>query len=287
MSPQIQDIDRLIKDVPAMPVVAQKAMQIMGDPRTNNAQLAETLSSDPALASRILQMANSPFFGTRQRIATLNNAIFVMGHSALRSLIITVCTKGLFKDPGLTEEKLWEHCLGSAIIARGLAELTVMHDPDESFMGALLHDIGQVSLAVVYPEEYHALFERDFNSGSTMDEHLEVEMTEFGYDHCQIGSRVLLKWRLPEEFSRVARRHHTNNPEVVMNEEASALLAIVGLSNIIAARVGFGFKEPDKRVDVVNTIFHPILQIGKIETIKVIEDSLKTYKETRQQFNLT
>mgnify|MGYP006902104400 CR=1 FL=1 len=64
-------------------------------------------------------------------------------------------------------------------------------------------------------------------------------------------------------------------------------MAIVSLANMIAGRVGFGLHEPDARFEVVGTIFHPVLQIGKIETIKVIEASLKTYKETRAQFNLT
>ena len=61
MSPKIKSLDKMVQDVPAMPVVAQKIMDMLGDPRTTNTMLGETLASDQSLASRILQMANSPF----------------------------------------------------------------------------------------------------------------------------------------------------------------------------------------------------------------------------------
>ena len=108
MSPLIENLDRMVQGIPTMPVVAQKVMQMLGDPRTNNAALGETLSSDQSMASRVLRMANSPFFGTRRKIGSISNAIFILGHSALRSLIITACTKGLYANPRLMEQKLWE-----------------------------------------------------------------------------------------------------------------------------------------------------------------------------------
>ena len=73
MSPIIDNIDRMVRDVPAMPLVAQKVMHMLGDPRTTNSMLGDTLSSDQSLVTRILQMANSPFFGTRQKIASISN----------------------------------------------------------------------------------------------------------------------------------------------------------------------------------------------------------------------
>lgn len=287
MSPQIEDLDRMMREVPAMPVVAQKVMQLLGDTRSTNSILGETLSADQALVSRILQMANSPFFGTRQKIATISNAIFVMGHSALRSLIITVCTKGLFKNPGLMEEKIWEHSLGTALAARQIAELSNAMDPDEAFILGLLHDIGKTSLLVVYHDVFQEIFMTAYNRKLSMEEFRLLEKEEFGFDHCEVGARVLTKWRLPPVCARVARRHHTQNIELIEREEEPKALALASQANLVAIRVGFGFPEPDKRVNVISTVYNDILGIDRENTMAIIEKTLKVYKEARAQFNLT
>ncbi len=287
MSPQIENLDRMVRDVPAMPTVAQKVMNMLGDPRATNAMLGETLSSDQSMASKILQMANSPFFGTRQKIATISSGIFVMGHSALRSLIVTVCTKGLFKNPGLMEEKIWEHSLGAAVAARAIAEKTALMDPDEAFILGLLHDIGKTSLLVVYHDAYQELFMKAYNENLSMEELRELEREEFGYDHCEVGSRVLLKWRLPPLCARVARRHHSKNAELIQREEEPKLIALASQANLIAARVGFGTPVPDKRVDVVNNLFTKTMEIDKKTTVEIIENTLKVFREAREQFNLS
>lgn len=269
-----------------MPVVAEKVMHMLGDPRTTNTMLGETLASDQSLASRILQMANSPFFGTRQKIASVSSAVFVLGHSALRSLVITVCTKGLFKNSGLMEEKLWEHALATAVASRKLAERTTVMNPDEGFIAGLMHDIGKTSLAVVYHDEYAALFQKIYESDMLGDEGRAMEKEEFGFDHCEIGSRVLTKWRLPATLSRIARHHHTNNIELINREESPKALAMVGLANLVAARVGLGRAAPNKQVDVVSNIFAEVLEMSREDILQIIEQTLMTYKESRSQFDL-
>lgn len=277
----------MVRDVPAMPVVAQKVMHMLGDSRTTNVQLGETLASDQSLASRILQMANSPFFGTRKKISSISGAVFVLGHSALRSLIITACTKGLFKNPGLMEEKLWEHSLGSAIAAREIATACNRMDPDEAFISGLLHDIGKPIFVSAYPAEYRAIFTKVYESNLTMEENIALEKEEFGYDHCEVGSRVLTAWRLPTMYARAARRHHTDNLQLISGDDNPEVLAVVAQANRIAMRVGLGRPEPDKRVDVIETNANVYLNLNREKVLQIVEKTLKTYKEARDQFNLT
>ena len=286
MSPQIEDLDRMMRELPAMPVVAQKVMQLLGDSRSTNSLLGETLSADQSLVSRILQMANSPFFATKQKITSISNAIFILGHSALRSLLITVCTKDLFKGAGLMEEKLWEHSLGTAVAARELALKTSVMSPEEAFIAGLLHDIGKVSLMVAYHKEYKEIFAKFYNEKLSMTEMRQMEKEEFGYDHCEVGARAIAKWRLPKIYSRVARRHHADTEELINREDEPKVIALSGQANLIAARVGLGLHEPDKRIDVIGTVYNDILGLDRDAVLKIIEKTLKLYKETRGQFNL-
>ena len=286
MSPLIDSMDRMVRDIPAMPAVAQKVMHMLGDPRTTNSTLGSTLSSDMAMASRVLQMANSPFFGTRQKITSISQAIFVLGHAALRSLIITVCTKGIFKNPGLMEEKVWEHGMGTGVAARSIAEKTKLMDPDEAFLGGLLHDVGRMILIVVYRSEYQKIFEKSYNENLSLLEIMDLEKQEFGYDHAEIGSRVIVKWRLPAMFGRICRRHHTVKAEILDQEEDSSAIALVAQANLISVRLGLGGHEPDKRIEVVDTPFNQRLNIDKDMILALVEETWKTYKEYRDQFVL-
>lgn len=285
--PLIENLDLLVRDVPAMPAVAQKVMHMLGDPRTTNAALGEALASDQSMASRILQMANSPFFGTRQKIGSISSAIFVLGHAALRSLIITVCTKGLYKNPGLMEQKLWEHSLCSAVASRHIALKVGMMDPDDAFVGGLLHDIGQTILTVCYHGAYEQVFMDSYNEGLTREEVIERERTEFGYHHCEIGLRVITKWRLPGIYARIARRHHSDNLELLQKEENLHAIALVAQANLITCRLGLGLREPDKRIDIVQTVYNQILNLNRETVLQLVESTLKAYHDARDQFSLT
>jgi HD-like signal output (HDOD) protein len=286
LSPLIESMDNLVRDVPAMPAVAQRVMHLLGDPRSSNTDLSEALSADQALASRILQMANSPFFGTRQKISSIANAIFVMGHAALRSLIITVCTKGLYKNLGLMEQKLWEHSLGTAISSRYIAKKVGFFDAEEAFIGGLLHNIGRTILAVIYHKEMESLFVRFYNEGLMPSDMLAMEKEEFGYDSCEIGARVVTKWRLPGIYTRICRRHATEDPQLLLQEESPHAISIVGQANLITYRLGLGIREPDKRVDVIGTAFCDILKLEENALLDLIRDIVTNFRETQDHLGL-
>ncbi len=286
MAPEIQNIERIIRDIPSMPTVAQKIMHMLGDPRTTNAALGDALASDQSMATRILQMANSPAFGTRQKISTVQNAIFILGHATLRGVIIAVVTKGLFKNPGLMEKKIWEHSLSTAIGSRILSETTGKMNPDDAFVGGLLHDIGKTMFCVVFKNDYLPIYNHFYEDMLEMDEVRALEREEFGYDHCEIGARTITKWRLPSVYSRIARRHHAATIALMEKEDDPAAIAIVGLANLISHRIGMGLKEPDKRIDIVNSVYNEMLEISKEDIMKAVQDTMKTYKEFSSEFNM-
>lgn len=283
MSPLIEDLNRLMSDVPALPVVGQRVMTMMGDDNTTNAQLGSVLSSDQALASRVLQMANSPYFGARSPISSVSNAVFVLGHSALRSLIITVCTKGLYKQIGLMEEKLWDYALASAIGAREIARATGFLDPDDAFVGGLLHDVGRTILAVNFHDPYRDIFAHCFNEDLPASELKALEKEEFGYDHNEIGQATIAKWKLPPVFGRMARRHHDTNPELLGREEQPQAVALVAQAGLIAERLGLGFARPHRDVDLLeNPCNRHFLKLEAPALSKLVERTLLDFNENRK-----
>ena len=184
------------------------------------------------------------------------------------------------------EEKIWEHALAAAVAARQIAEALPPMDPDEAFLGGLLHDVGKTSLVVVYHDDFRDVFMEAYNDDLTMEEAMDLEKSEFGYTHCEIGALVLAKWRLPAVFARIARRHHTTNAELLSKEEDPRAIAVAGLANLIAQRLGLGRHEPDKRVDVIGSVFNETLGVNRDTALQIVEKTLKVYAEARDQFDL-
>src|SRR5664279_4657900 len=116
------NLNILVEDLPAMPLVATKVMQLIEDECVSVDELAKVVASDPAMAARIMKISNSAFYGCQRQIQTLPGAIMLLGFNTLKSLVIVASVKKVFKPFGLTENMLWEHSFGSGLAARIIAK---------------------------------------------------------------------------------------------------------------------------------------------------------------------
>jgi putative nucleotidyltransferase with HDIG domain len=99
---------------------------------------------------------------------------------------------------------LWHHNLASALIAEQIASAGFM-DKDVAYTSGILHDIGRFALTVIRPDEYATLLETHCGSAESI---LEAERGLFGWDHCDVGRRLVVDWKLPSEFEAIVANHH-------------------------------------------------------------------------------
>ena len=69
---------RIIQDlgqIPTMPTIAARVMQIVNDPHSSAEDVAKFISRDVALTSKVLRLANSAFYGIPRTISSVNSAI--------------------------------------------------------------------------------------------------------------------------------------------------------------------------------------------------------------------
>jgi len=111
-------------DLPTIPIVATKVMQLIESERASADEIAKVVASDPAVAARVLKISNSSFYGCQRQIQTLSHAIMVLGFSTLKSLVVAASVKQVYKPYGLTEKMLWEHSFGAGLAARIIAKET-------------------------------------------------------------------------------------------------------------------------------------------------------------------
>ncbi len=153
-------LDRLVMltgDLPSMPFIANKVMQIVSDPDAQVHALQKVIEDDQALAGRILKVANSALYARRRQITKLTDAIVMLGFNTIRSIAVTSATRNLYlkkgKVLGLKDKLLWEHSVASGIAGRIVANKANPIFAEEAFLWGLLHDIGKLVILQQLPDE--------------------------------------------------------------------------------------------------------------------------------------
>jgi putative nucleotidyltransferase with HDIG domain len=242
----IKKLIMLTGDLPPMPYVARRVMDIVNNPSTNAHDLQEVISKDQGLTGQILKIANSALYACSRKIETLTDAIIMLGFNAIRSLSIMSATKNLYqfkrqgKVLGLKDKLLWEHSVGSAVAARMIAQKVSVGYVEQAFMGGLLHDIGKLVLLQKIPEVFDSIVEEVYNTGRHFN---EVEQEVLGFTHAEVGALLIKKWKLPEDFEEAIRYH--NEVTTGLNVE-NQLVYLIDLANHMCHKLGIGFlSEPD------------------------------------------
>jgi HD-like signal output (HDOD) protein len=239
----IQDIILKAKDLPAMPPVANKVLELAGSPDTTAAQLQQVIADDQAMSARILKIANSALYGCSRKIKTLTEAIVMLGFNTIRSLVVTNAARNIYVESGQTmglkERLLWEHSIGCAFACRILIAKRHPHLTEEGFLAGLMHDIGKLVLNQHYRDAFDQVVQEVYNDARPF---VDVEREVLGFDHAMVGALLVNKWKLNESLEHAIRDHH--DPERIACGDV--LLCTLDLANHLCKKEGIGFvDQPD------------------------------------------
>lgn len=189
------------------PEVYLKVNEQLEDELCSVKEIGETVQSDPAIATRILKMVNSAYYGMPNRVTTMSQAVALLGRDRLKQIVIGIVLVSAFKDPKVASFSLagfWQHSIKTAVIARQLA---IQHkgddEPDALFIAGLLHDIGRLILVGSHPEIF-ALIEQNRRKRGLIG----AEWDRLGFDHAELGAALMAQWGLPELLVSCTRYHH-------------------------------------------------------------------------------
>ncbi len=256
---RLQSIVMTTRDLPAMPQVAAKVLELASDPGTSAAQLQQVISDDQAMTGRILKIANSAMYSCSRRIRTLSEAIVMLGFNSIRSLVVTSAARNLYNTrksrTGLKERLLWEHSIGCAIACRLLTAERAPALAEEAFLAGLMHDIGKLVLNLRVPERFDEVVQVVYNEGRPF--HV-TEAELLGFDHTQVGALLVNKWRLSPLLEEAILNHH--NLEALT--PANPLLLYLDLGNKMCRKMGIGFiDEPE--LDILGCPANRILGLDR------------------------
>jgi len=191
-------------DIPSAPPVVTDLMSAMADPMAGAEQIAAVIARDPTLVAQLLRVANSPFYGRRGQVGSVEAAVMTLGFHAVRNLVVALSTRGVYGEfSGLTRT-LWDHANAVAQASGAIAKSVGRVSVEDAMAAGLLHDLGMVLLLRADEAGYTALVD----GASDVDALAAAERGQFGFDHGDAGAAVVLHWSLPESLVAVVGAVH-------------------------------------------------------------------------------
>ncbi len=237
----IENIILKTVDIPTLPPIAMKVMNLIKDDFASLSVMEETISRDQGFVTRLLRIANSPYYGQDRKIEDIKQALLLIGFETLKSLVIATALRDLHRKFGVFEQRLWEHSLGVGLCSSLLAIITRMAKPDEALVCGLIHDVGKTIINNSMPEIYPQLYDKLYENGGTIK---DLESETFGFDHTIIGSLISKKWKLPEKLEMVITYHHTYPYPDYEDVAYADICNIVRVADQICNSIGIGLKKP-------------------------------------------
>ena len=204
------------------------------------AQIAEVIRLDPSLTTRVLDLVNSIFFGSKdnKRISGVEEASIFLGLNRIRELLFaTPVIEEILElgknAPSFPWEEFWKHSIGTAILTRELLSvLNISYEEEADYVAGLLHNLGILILAITFPDLFKKIYLKKY--GST-EELIDEENAKIGWGHAKIGAYYLWNHHISDEIVDAIHRH--DQPK--QSKESPKLAAAIQVSQAIVSELGF------------------------------------------------
>jgi putative nucleotidyltransferase with HDIG domain len=233
-------VDTIIESssqLPPFPAVINRALALLNDPKCSVQEVVETIQYDQAITANVLKVCNSPFYGLRQPVSSLQEAVMLIGFNPLLEIILGGAAGSVLGGStdgyDLEAGELWKHSVSSALLSQIISK-GLKKDPSPMlFTAALIHDIGKVMLNSYVREQIQAI------KGLVQDKKisfLTAEREVLGIDHAELSALIVEQWNFPREIVQAIRYHHT--PLLATSDQD--LVYLIYLSNLVAMLTGIG-----------------------------------------------
>lgn len=282
MNRELETLIMTASDLPTIPVVATKVMQLIESENATADEIAKVVSSDPAVAARVLKISNSSFYGCQRQIQTLSHAIMVLGFSTLKSLVVAASVKQVYKPYGLTEKMLWEHSFGAGLAARIIANESRIVNEEEAFLGGLFHDIGKIIMNTMDSQKFQSVMQKCYNDEISF---ADAERQSYPFTHSEVGGLVIKKWNFPDILMNAVLQHHTFDFNENEDPYLVRLSSVVGLSNLFCHCAGVGTREPDSSIILHQTVPGVLLDFSQEQMDYLMNKFVTAYEQDRSFFS--
>ena len=254
----MEDIRAKLKSehpLPPLPAVAQRLLELINQDAPFE-DIATVLATDPAMAARVLRVANSAALRGASPISSLTEAFLRLGTMQLRQLILGLVFVHHFPRRGAFDYvAFWRHSLHVALAAQQLEynALGLKLVGTEVYTAGLLHDIGIAYLNLTATTRYKEVI---VEARASEEPLAAVERRLLGVDHHEAAAYLLGEWRFPPSIVAVCQHHSAPDKA---RENLRDLVRLVNVADRLVW--GQGIDNGAKRV---GADFDPLVALPEI-----------------------
>lgn len=192
---QTQLLSRL-NELPRLSKVLQDLLDLVNKEDINFKQLSQKMELEQILSARLLRMANSAYFGGQRDVHSVSDALIRVGMESVRTLVVASVLSNTFSDiETLDLDEYWTNTFETALITKKIADQIGL-DSSEAFTTGVLHDIGELMIHSLLPEQAKVISER-VKAGENP---LLVQEQVLGVSSPRLGAMLAKSWKFPEEM---------------------------------------------------------------------------------------
>ncbi len=204
----IKKVLEKVKELPTLPVVAQRINALLDDPRSNAKDLAAVIEMDQSVTAKVLRLVNSAYFSLSQKVTNVAQAIALLGYKNISQMVVTLSVfDSLRVSEGVSfdRRKFWVHSIATAVLSERIAHECLASSKEDAFTAGLLHDMGKVFMDGYLHDEFEEALSVSEKKGISF---YDAEHSLFDVDHAMIGEWIAKYWKLPLFIIAAIKHHH-------------------------------------------------------------------------------
>jgi HD-like signal output (HDOD) protein len=197
----LEDLINNAQKLPHIPKVVQELIESFGDDDVSNDDVAKKINSDQVLTIKVLRAANSAHYGGNRKIGSVNDAVFLLGFNAVRTLVLASGLTGAFKVPESFDlPTFWQDSFSVAATCKWIARFS--HDDAETaFTCGMIHNIGELLINILLPHEC-AEIKKIVNKGAS---EVDIQKNVLGFSFPEAGAELANRWKFPDDMVKGIR----------------------------------------------------------------------------------
>ena len=276
----IDGIIKSIQEIPAFPATIQKVAELLSDDDFSVAAVANVIKFDQAIAANIIKISNSAYFGSRQQIRSIQDAVVYLGQQQLIRAVQAAGLSRLFDKAGVAgymaqARDLWKHSVAVALMSQILSRKIHGRENQALYTAALLHDVGKIVMGIYVQDSLEQIIEMVKGGECSF---LEAEEAIIGINHADVGGRIADHWNFPSEIRDAIAYHH--RPDLLRaHSNPNAWMVYLADQACLMMGIGGGVDALSyKGLEAARNYFH-IRMVEFEECFVLLLDELETAQE--------